>query len=357
MSARNKVFIILGVLAAASLLWYFLTVDHTSDLKLIGTVDANEVHVSARISGRIDHLFVEEGQTVKAGQLIATIESADLAAADRAALGTRTSQQQKLAETVVTERQTAGETSSGLQSAEAALLVARANQTQAAAQLEHQKADTQRTVELANQGVMSAQAKDEAVTSQNASQAALDAALHNVTAAEAAVRQARAHELQAAAAKKTVASTLGLVENADAMADQARVELGYARVLAPVDGKVNVKAAREGEVVQIGAPIVTVMQLSETWVYAPLPETQADAVKLGDDLKVVMPSGATIIGHVISKSSLADFATQRDINGSRKRDIRTVQIKLLIPNDAEQFVPGMTAWVFVPKAKLKPVSK
>ena len=353
MSARNKVFIILAVLTVASLLWYWLTVDHSSDLKLIGTVDANEVLVSARISGRIDHLYVEEGQTVKAGELIATIESADLAAADRAALATRSSQQQKLAETVETERQTVGETSSGYQNAEAALQVARANEAQAAAQLEHQKADTQRTVELANQGVMSAQAKDEAVTSQNAAQAALDAARHNVSAAEAAVKQARAHELQAAAAKKTVASTLGLVENADAMADQARVELGYARVVAPVDGRVNVKAAREGEVVQIGTPIVTVVQLSQTWIYAPLPETEADAVKLGDNLKVVMPSGASITGNVIAKSSEADFATQRDINGSRKRDIRTVQIKLLIPNDKEEYVPGMTAWVFVPKSKLK----
>jgi multidrug resistance efflux pump len=341
------------VLAIASLVWYWFTVDHSSDLKLIGTVDANEVLVSARISGRIDHLYVEEGQTVKAGQLIATIESADLADAERAAQATRESQKQKLAETVETERQTRGETSSGVINAEAALRAARANEAQAQAQLEHQQADTRRIVELANQGVMSAQAKDDAATSERAAQAALDAARQNVAVAEAALRQARAHEIQAEAAKKTVASTLGLVENADALADQARVELGYARVIAPVDGKVNVKAAREGEVVQIGAPIVTVMQLSETWVYAPLPETQADAVKLGDDLKVVMPSGATITGHVIAKSSEADFATQRDINGSRKRDIRTVQIKLTIPNDGEQFVPGMTAWVIVPKSRLK----
>jgi hypothetical protein len=55
---------------------------------------------------------------------------------------------------------------------------------------------------------------------------------------------------------------------------------------------------------------------------------------------------------VIAKSSEADFATQRDINGGRKRDIKTVQIKLLIPNPEERFVPGMTAEVFVPRNKL-----
>jgi multidrug resistance efflux pump len=102
----------------------------------------------------------------------------------------------------------------------------------------------------------------------------------------------------------------------------------------------------------MGATIVTIMDLTQTWVYAPLPETQADAVQLGDQLRVVMPSGREVQGKVISKASEADFATQRDINGGPKRDIQTVQIKLLIDNPGEQFVPGMTANVFVPKSKL-----
>jgi hypothetical protein len=54
---------------------------------------------------------------------------------------------------------------------------------------------------------------------------------------------------------------------------------------------------------------------------------------------------------VIAKLAEADFATQRDVN-SRKRDIKTVQLKLLIPNLNEQFVPGMTAEVYIPKDKL-----
>jgi len=115
---------------------------------------------------------------------------------------------------------------------------------------------------------------------------------------------------------------------------------------------VNVLAARQGEVVGAGGTIATIMDLTQTWVYAPLPETQADAVQLGDSLKVVMPSGASVQGKVIAKSAEADFATQRDINGGRKRDIKTVRLKLLIPNPEERFVPGMTAEVYVPKNKL-----
>jgi multidrug resistance efflux pump len=152
-------------------------------------------------------------------------------------------------------------------------------------------------------------------------------------------------------AARTVDETRDQVENARALADQAKVELGYAQVFAPVSGKVNVLAARQGEVLAAGGAIVTIMDLSQTWVYAPLPETQADAVQLGDSLRVVMPSGATLQGKVINKAAQADFATQRDV-GARKRDIKTVQIKLLIDNPGERYVPGMIAEVYIPKSKL-----
>ena len=71
MNARNRVFMILGLLTLGSLIWYLLTARAPSDLRLIGTVDANEVLVSAKIPGRVQALNVEEGQAVKTGELIA----------------------------------------------------------------------------------------------------------------------------------------------------------------------------------------------------------------------------------------------------------------------------------------------
>ncbi len=64
-----------------------------------------------------------------------------------------------------------------------------------------------------------------------------------------------------------------------------------------------------------------------------------------------MPSGETVNGKVINKAAEADFATQRDVS-SRKRDIKTIQLKLLIDNPGEKFVPGMTAEIYIPKDKL-----
>ena len=124
--------------------------------------------VSSRIPGRIQTLTVDEGDDVHAGQLVATIQSDDLAAARQAAEATASSQRYKLQGASDTERQMRGGTSSQVTNAEAQLRSAQAALVQAQAQYEHQEADTSRTVALAKQGIMSYQARDEAATSLNA---------------------------------------------------------------------------------------------------------------------------------------------------------------------------------------------
>lgn len=351
MNARNRIFILLGILFIIALCWYFLTTNRSSDLQLIGTVDANEVVVSSRIPGRIQTLTVDEGDDVKAGELIATIQSDDLAAARNAAQATAATQSYDLQEARDTERQVGGDTSNQVANAEAQLRAAQAALVQAQAQYAHQQADTSRAVALANQGIVSEQSRDENVTSLSAAQAAVESAKENVAAAQASVKVAKANTIQAQADAKAVEATRSQVQNAQAMLNQAQVQLGYAQIVAPISGKVNVRAARQGEVVVAGTPIITITDLTQTWVYAPLPETEADSVQLGDSLRVVMPSGATVQGKVIAKSAEGDFATQRDVN-RRKRDIETIRLKLLIDNPGMRYVPGMLAEVYVPKSKL-----
>src|SRR5258708_18870078 len=155
---------------------------------------------------------------------------------------------------------------------------------------------------------MGGQSRDVAVASLNAGKAAVESAKENIAAAEASVRQARAHALQANAAARTVASTRGQVQNSRALANQASIEIGYSKGFAPVTGKVDVWAARQGEVGGAGTTILTIMDLTQTWVYAPLPETQADAVKIGDTPAVVMPSGDTVQRRRIAQPAADDLA-------------------------------------------------
>ncbi len=103
-----------------------------------------------------------------------------------------------------------------------------------------------------------------------------------VSAAEADLNTAIANTHQAHAAQSTVESTHAQVANAEDMLKQAEVRLGYTKIYAPVTGTVSVRAAREGEVLNLGQPIVTIVDLSDTWVRAAIPETEADHIGLGD---------------------------------------------------------------------------
>jgi len=351
MKARRIILITFAVLLLVAIGWFFWSTRQPGGLRLVGTVDANEVVISSQIPGRIATLSVQEGEHIQGGQLVATIQSDDLQAALAAANATTRSDAFKVQEARDTQRQLSGQTSSQVNNAEAQLRASRAALAQALAQYEHQQADTRRIVALAKDGVASEQSRDEAVTSSAALRSAVNVAKENVAAAEASLKVALANTNQAKAAAQTTAAVMAAMQNADALQQQAEIELGYADVRSPVTGTLNVLAARQGEVVAAGTPIATVMDLSQTWVYAPLPETDADSVKLGDTLKVEMPSGATTTGKVIAKAALADFATQRDVSRT-KRDIKTVQLKLRIDNPGERFVPGMTAYVYIPSDKL-----
>jgi len=351
MSARNRFFILLGIIFVIAATYYFFSTDHSRDLVLIGTVDANQVIVSAQVEGRIQKLLVDEGTPVKVGDLIAVLDPLELQAQEAAAAATIASERNKVAEMLHTEESTAGSTSSDVANSQAKLSSAKAQLLQAQATLERTQSDSRRTIELAKVGVASDQDRVQAETNLRATQATVQAQQELVKAAEADLNSAVARTQQANAAKSTVEATEADLKNAMALKNQAAVRLGYTNVYAPVSGTVSVRAARQGEVVNIGAPIVTIVDLSDTWARAAIPETYADHIGYGDALRVRLPGGTISTGKVFFKGVEGDFATQRDVS-RRKRDIQTIRLKLLIDNPGMRYVPGMLAEVYIPKDKL-----
>ena len=346
MNQRGRFFILIGILLVAATIYYFATTDHSSDLVLVGTIDANQVIVSPKIDGRIEKLLVDEGSEVKAGDLIAVLDSAELEAQKAAAEATLHGMGSRVSQYRATELSTKGETSFGVTNAEARLQSARSSLAESQATLIRMKLDRDRTVSLAEQGVASKQDRDRAEADYNAQVAHVKALGDQVRAAEADLETARAHTEQANAARSTVAASRADQANARALLAQINTRLGYTRVLAPISGTVSVRVAREGEVVAMGAPIVTIVDLSDTWVRASIPEDKAVNIGIGDTLRVRLPDGQIVKGRVITKAAEGDFATQRDVS-RLKRDIKTIGLKLQIDNPRKQFVPGMTADVLI----------
>jgi len=352
MTQGKKFLVLLGVIFLIALLYFIFFNDHSSDLQLIGIVDANQVIVSPKIMGRIEKLAVDEGSQVQAGDLIAQLDTAELQAQQQAAAAAVASMHSRLRGTKANEVLTKGTTASDVTNAQAQLQVARANLVAARADLGRIQADTVRTESLAKQGVASQQASDDAVQSLHAQEARVRAAEDQVRSAEANLSAALARTHQTSTAESTVAETLHQAVQAEAQHSGAQVQLGYTRVTAPISGTVSLRVAREGEIVNPGSAIVTIVDLGDTWVRAPLPETYSDRIGIDDQLKVQLPGGDIVTGKVITKGVEADFATQRDVS-RRKRDIKTVQLKLSVPNPNRTLVPGMTAIVLVPKSKLQ----
>lgn len=352
MNARNKVFILLGILFVVALLFYLFTTPRGSDLDLIGTVDANQVVVSPQVSGRISKLLVDEGTRVKQGDLIATLDPSELEAQARAAAATIDSLRSQVSASQATSTATQGSTTSSVANAQARLESARAQLAQAEAMLTRTESDSRRTVELAHQGVMSDQERVQAEMNLKAQQATVASLQKQVDAAQADLNTALANTHQAHAAQSTVAATRGQLLNAEAQLKESEVRLGYTKIYAPVTGTVSVRAAREGEYLNPGSPIVTIVDFTDTWVRAAVPETQADHIGIGDTLRIRLPGGTVTSGKVFFKSPEADFATQRDVSRS-KRDIKTIVLKVRLDNPKAAYVPGMTADVLVSPAQLK----
>jgi multidrug resistance efflux pump len=348
----SKFFIFLFVLLAIATGYYFYSTDRTTETVLIGIVDANQVIVSSKVMGRIEKLNVDEGSKVKAGDLIAEIDSAELEAQKNAAEAMIRSYDSQVSSLRATEADTLGETNSGVVNARARLAAAKATLVQAEADLARIQSDSERMIALAQMGVESEQDRVRADQQLKAQQAVVVSAQKNVDAAQADLNTAIARIHQQGAAASNVAANQAQVANARAQLAEAETRLGYTRIYAPVTGTVSVRATRQGEVVNPGTPIVTIIDFGDTWVRAEAPETEASFVSAGDKLAVRLPAGKPIEGTVIFKAVESDYATQRDVS-RRKRDIKTIGLKLKVDNPDGALVPGMTAEVLLPQQLTK----
>ena len=352
----HKFFFFLLVLLGVAAGYYFYSTDRTSETVLIGIVDANQVIVSSKIMGRVEKLYVDEGSKVKAGDLIAEIDSAELVAEKNAAAAMINDYNSQVSSLQATQAQTLGETNSGVVNAQARLAAAKATLVQAKADLVRIQSDSQRMIALAKAGVESDQDRVRAEQQLNAQKAVAESAQKNVDAAQADLNTANARLHQQRAAASNVAANEAQVANARAQLAEADTRLGYTKIYAPVSGTVSVRATRQGEVVNPGTPIVTIIDFDDTWVRAEAPETEARFVAEGDKLKVRLPAGHPIEGTVIFKAVESDYATQRDVS-RRKRDIKTIGLKLKVDNPDGALVPGMTAEVLLPKDLTKALAK
>jgi HlyD family secretion protein len=354
--------LILGlVVVVAGAGWWWLSRPRPQEIVLTGTVDGNEVVVGAQVSGLITRMAVEDGEAVKAGQLIATldpaVQQADERAASAAIAQADASQRQSEAQAALlsaTLPTKVKQAEAEYAQAQAALQQADAQVKAAAAAYDKANANYSRIAPLVAKGVNSpldldnAKADlDSAAASRDAARAAAVAAARAATAAQATVRDAEDQQRQVGVQQQQTQSLAAAARQATANRQAAVARYDQTQIVAPVDGIITLRAARQGEVVNPGSPVVTIFQTNDTWVDADVEESYATDIAIGQTLRVKLASGAIVSGPVIYKAVEADFATQRDVSRT-KRDIKTVAIRVRVSNPGGRLALGMTAWVTLP---------
>jgi HlyD family secretion protein len=332
--------------AIAASVYYYLTRPPTA-LVLTGIVTTNEVVISPQVAGQIGQLLVNEGDVVKRDQLIAVIKpgelTADLSYYAHSTEGLADQVNQAAAALRYQQQQTVDQ----IRQAEATQASAEAQQAAAAADVESARLNFERTQKMSAQGIVPVEQFDQARTTYDAARARLDSLKKQVEAARAAVALARSNAEQVSMRRSQLHSNEHQVAAAAAQKTKADVRLSYTDIHSPIDGIVNVRAVRGGEVVTPGQPIVTLINPDDLWVRVDVEETYIDRVRLGDKLTVRLPSGLEREGTVFYRGADAGFATQRDVSRT-KRDIKTFEVRLRCDNHDRRLAVGMTAYVLLP---------
>jgi len=345
--SRTAIRLLLLVVVAVGAGAYFYLHRAPAALVLTGIVTTDDVIVSPQIGGQIEQLLVKEGDAVKKAQLVAVIVPDELRAETayytHNVAGLSSQVQESEAALRFQERQTADQ----ILQAESNLASSEAQVVAAAADLENARLVYSRTENLSKRGILPPQELDQSRTAANAAQAKLDALKKQVDAQRSAVALARSTAEQTAVRRSQVQANEHLKAAANAQRTKADVRLRYTELHAPIDGIVDVRAVRVGEVVNPGQPVVTVINPDDLWVRVDVEESYIDRVRIGDKLTVRLPSGVEREGTVFYRGADASFATQRDVSRT-KRDIKTFEIRLRVDNSDRRLAVGMTAYVVLP---------
>ncbi|HEV8411054.1 MAG TPA: efflux RND transporter periplasmic adaptor subunit [Gemmatimonadaceae bacterium] len=334
--------IVIGVIAA-------IVITRPGPLVLTGIVTTNDVIVSPQVSAQLSKVLVKEGDKVEANQLLATLSPDELRADQAFAAQSEKGLGDQVAVSEAELRYQQQQTTEQIKQAEANLAATVAQQREAAANFDIAKLSLSRSEAMLRAGAISNQDRDQAKTNSDVASARVDATTKQVESARAALSLAQSAAEQVAVRRGGVLAAQRGKAAASAQTTKAGVRLAYSEIRAPIAGIVDVAAARAGEVVSPGQPIVTLIDPDNLWVRADVEESYIDAIKLGDSLTVRLPSGDEKRGVVFYRGVDAGFATQRDVSRT-KRDIKTFEIRIRVDNKDRRLATGMTAYVTLPKS-------
>ncbi len=381
------VVVVLGVVGY--FLWTYVNAyETTDDAQIDGHINA----VSGRVPGTVIDVQAEDEQYVKAGDILVRLDprdyevalakaQADLGDAEAALESSRIDvpiTTTNTASQLKTATSSRADATAFVQGSQRQLTAAQARLDSAQAQVRESEANVKRTSDdvtryklLVDKNEIPRQQYETAVSTAAAAQAALDArgasvreADQNIAVAQSAVDQANQRITQADAsiesamtAPKQVAvseartrSALAQVAQKQALVDQARLNLGYCTIVAPVAGIVGKKTVELGQNITPGQQLLAVVPLDDIWVTANFKETQLTHMKAGQHVRVTVDAdGRTYTGTIVAvggaSGSRFSVLPPENATGNYVKVVQRIPVRINLDagqNSDHRLRPGMS---------------
>lgn len=287
---------------------------------IMGEADASEYRVSNKVPGRIDSIYVREGDMVHAGDTLAHISSPQVdakmlqARAARAAAGAQSLKAQHGAR-------------------EQQIQMAYQVWQKALAAVEVYRKSYERIRGLYEKGVVSAQKFDEVEAKYKAAQADYAAAEQQYLMAK---EGAQSEDIAAAAA---------LVERAGGAVAEVQSYLDDSYLIAPCDGEIVEIYSKLGDLVGTGAPVVSILDMRDNWFNFSVREDLLKGINSGDSVWVRIPAlGEKRYAAIVRRvQAMASYATWRATKTNGQYDVKSFDVKVEPLDKIEGLRPGMTA--------------
>ncbi|WP_407428073.1 HlyD family secretion protein [Arcticibacter sp.] len=308
-------------------LFFFLKNNENDENNFVGMVDASSVDVAAEFPGRLDSLLVEQGDTVRSGQLVAILRSSEIDAIKAqglAAIEAAKGQQELLTNGARPE------------------LIEASSKLYQISQEQYNLFNTtyQRMQRLYAADVISGQEKDVFYFRYQAAQKEMETAALNL---EMLKNGARPEMLKTANA---------IVEQAEKAYELTKVLSENTRVYAPADGVISSLVTHQGEIVSIGYPMMTIEKKNSTLLRFNVRQDKANLLKLGAVASVRVPGcePETFPVKVTSISPTLEFANWVPSKDKGEFELRTFTIELKPENQSQirGLRSGMTASLILP---------
>jgi HlyD family secretion protein len=375
-SRRRRAIVILMILALAGFAaWRFVLARSAvapGVIAVSGRIEGDDSAVAAKTSGRIREITVREGDQVEAGQVIAVLDDEQIRAREQQAEAAvrQAEARVRLAQhqiTVLNEQmrqneigvdQARGDAQGKVSEAEGRLAAAEAQLAQAEASYTQAKWDKEAFARLFQRELIAEQEARRAQSTEEAQAAVVAAARRQVEAARGSLMAAKANLSNPAIRASQVAAVQGQIlqaqadiaaaqaeaERARAMLQEARANRQDLRIIAPFAGTVATRTAEPGEVVMAGTPVITLLNLSEVYLRAFVPEGQIGRVRINQPARVFLDSSPTkpVDAYVLRVDPQASF-TPENTYFREDRVKQVVGVKLRLRGAVGFAKPGMPA--------------